>query len=103
MSIVALSSRQRQEIGLRAELSSAFLGPGLSPSAIHEQPLALPAGPAQQLTLSIVVAGARMQITDFVLSHDGAQIEVSYAAAAAESKALAPTVIRSIRSLRYVR
>lgn len=103
MSVVALSSRQRQEIGLRAELSSAFLGSGLSPSAIHEHPLALPAGPAEQLTLSIVVAGTRMQITDFVLRHDGAEIEVGYAAALAASKALAATVLRSIRSLRYVR
>lgn len=103
MSIIELTARDRHEIGLRAQLSSAFLESGLSPSAVHETPVALPAGRAQRLTLTVDVLGTRMQITDFVFTHDGAQIQVSFAASAAATPSLAATVRRSIGSLRYLR
>jgi hypothetical protein len=100
--VLRLSGVQLQNHGLAGELSSAALQLGISGKGVHLARATFPAGQATTVTLKTKLLGTEFEETEYVFSHAGGTVEVTFSAPADVFATYAATFVRTVRSMRYL-
>ena len=100
--VIRFSGSQLKDLGMLGELSSAAGQLGIDTKGLHLTQTTFPAGTAASIHTTTSAAGVKVEQSEYLFTHDGAVVAITFSASAEVFRAYAKTVTQALTSMRWL-